>query len=239
MVEPQLPNSDPHANFPGFDRELPSFLSKLRDEAKGLTGAFDSERYQALCLQPCLAFIKAIGPKLAEADPPHQAEAEIGRSLRNFQDNAEPRSSSHRSFLHLAFWAGSKPMRSPTLHLILSAGGMGIGGGQWAFDPNELANYQAALNLPEAVADLVRAIETAKLGGCHLERPTLRQLPEGISLSGQARQLAHHTGLVVRNRNEGYPAEFFTRACIDLVAERLNTLLPLQKWIMGHVHQTP
>ena len=238
MGEPQLPNSVPHSNFPGFDRELPAFLSKLRDEGNGGTEAFDGERYQTLCLEPCLAFIKALGPKLTAAYPPHQAVAEAGKSLRNFRDNAEPQSSSHRSFLHLAFWAGSEPMRSPTLHLILSAGGMGIGGGKWAFDPYELANYQAALNDPKAVEDLVRAIETAKLGGCHLERPTLRQLPGGISVSGQARQLAHHTGLVVRNRNEGYHPDFFTPACIDLVAERLNTLLPLQQWIMGHVHQT-
>lgn len=227
---------DPIASFQGFAPALPDILSGLRNGEAMNDGQDGKSRYDLICVEPCLAFIKAIAPRLSTFDPAHLAVAELGQSFRNRQENAVSTSSSHLSYLHLVFWAGEAALVSPTLHLVLSAGGMGIGAGQWQFNANQLQRYQKALRNAVAVEELVEAIAVAKKGGCHLEKPQLKTSDIDGLLGVQARQLALHTGLVVRNRNEEYPTAFFSAECIDMITHRFGMLLPLQKWLMKNVY---
>lgn len=223
--------------FPGFELTLPEFLAQLREIASEDWLEQHKEQYDSQCIQPCLNFIRAMAAKVAGFDPPHIAVPVPGGSLRNRKVDVANTSGSHTSFLHLVFWAGDEALISPSLHIILSSGGLGFGAGQWQFDEAQLTRYHKALGNELAVTELVHAIENAKQGGCHLEKPQLKIVPNELSLSGHARQLSLHTGLVVRNRNEDYDPQMFTPSCVEWVCERLQHLVPLQKWLMQNVYE--
>lgn len=225
-------------SFGGFDPALPDILAALRERQAGDLNNCPDSRYEQICVKASLEFIGVLRARLAQCDPAHKAIAEIGKSFRNRQDNAYAGSAAHLSYLHMVFWAGNEALKSPTLHLVLSAGGLGVGAGQWQFDQAQLGRYRHAL-LNEAIVDeLVAAIKTAKQSGCHLEKPQLKKSPFDVSVSGEARQLSLHTGLVVRNRNESYRPEMFTPDCVDMIVDRLSALFPFQKWLMKNVYET-
>jgi uncharacterized protein (DUF2461 family) len=225
------------SEFSGFEPTLPEFLAQLRENASENWLEQHQAQYDSQCTQPCLNFVRAMTAKVAAFDPPHIAVPVLGGSLRNRKADVVNTSGSHASFLHLVFWAGDEALISPSLHLILSSGGLGFGAGQWQFNQAQLMRYHKALCNEFAVTELVHAIENAKQGGCHLEKPQLKIIPSELSLSGHAKQLSLHTGLVVRNRNEDYHPQMFMPSCVDWVCERLQHLVPLQKWLMQNVYE--
>jgi len=229
-------------DFAGFSRQMPEFLSELKRNNEKPWFEANRERLDALCVEPSLAFIKAMAGRVEAFDPPHRAEAKTNGSLRRiYRDTRFSKDKTpYHTFLHLIFWAGSHPMRSPGLHVVLSPGGFGIGAGHWGFDPKQLARYRNAIGVATQVTALDKAIAKAKDAGCHLERPALKRVPKGFDpdrYTGTAESHIRQKGLVVRNRNEDYDEAMFDRRCCDTIEKRMRHLLPLEKWLVENVYQ--
>lgn len=223
--------------FAGFPEAMPGFLHELK--ANNERAWFESHRdeFDRLCLQPCLSFIESVADATAAFDPPHKAQAKTNGSLRRIhRDTRFSRDKTpYHPYLHLIFWCGDHPNRSPGLHLVFSPGGFGMGAGQWALSPEELDRYRQAVCDNDIAGELRRALEVAAAAGCHLEKPALKRVPRGFEADPENEMLIRQKGIVVRNRNEDYPDGFFDERCSDVVLARLRQLLPVQKWLMEHV----
>jgi uncharacterized protein (TIGR02453 family) len=229
------------SKFDGFSRQMPGFLSDLKLNNEKPWFEANKARFEALCVEPCLGFIDAMAERVAQFDPPHHAEAKTNGSLRRiYRDTRFSKDKTpYHTFLHMIFWTGSHPMRSPGLHVVLSPGGFGIGAGHWGFDAKQLARYRKAIGNVSGVAALDAAIDKAKKTGCHLEQPALKRIPKDLDpekFTGSAESHIRQKGLVVRNRNEDYDEAMFDGRCVEHVVKRIGHLLPLQKWLVQNVY---
>ncbi|MCP4184933.1 MAG: DUF2461 domain-containing protein, partial [Hyphomicrobiales bacterium] len=84
--------------------------------------------FQNIVVEPALQFIAAMQPIVSEFDPPLKAEARLNGSLRRihrdvrFSKDKTP----YNPRLHIIFWAGCHPNRSPACHIVLSAKHLGV-----------------------------------------------------------------------------------------------------------------
>lgn len=223
--------------FEGIPKSLPGFLAELAGNNNRDWFEENRDRYDTLAAEPCLALIDVLAPRFAAMDPPHKAVAKVNQSLRRihrdtrFSKDKTP----YYTYLHLIFWAGDHPMRSPGLHVIFSPGGLGLGAGFWSFDKAQLERYRAAIGDDGKRKGLEDALEAAKATGCHLEAPALKRVPAGLEMPEGAEKLARQKGIVVRNRNEAYDDAIFTLDCTSYLTGRLENLLGIDRWLMRHV----
>ena len=158
------------AAFDGFPRETIAFLTDLG--ANNEKAWFEAHRagYERCFVDPALALVEALAPVAATLTPPHKAEARLNGSLRRihrdvrFSKDKTP----YNPQIHLIFWTGSHPNRSAGIHLVLGPQGLGYGAGHWAFEPDALARYRAALGDPEKRHALEDALRKAAAVGCTL-----------------------------------------------------------------------
>lgn len=223
--------------FNGIAKSLPEFLGELADNNNREWFEGNRTRYETLAAEPCLALIEELAPRLAAMDPPHQAVAKVNKSLRRiYRDTRFSKDKTpYHTYLHLIFWAGEHPLRSPGLHLVLSPGGLGLGAGLWAFDKAPLTRYRAAIADKSKRDGLEDALRSAEETGCHLEAPALKRVPAGLDVPEAAEKLARQKGIVVRNRNEVYDDAVFTPDCADYLIGRLEKLAGIDRWLMQHV----
>ena len=216
---------------------MPVFLQELKNNNERGWFEANRKRFETVCLEPCLSFIDSAADRVEAFQPPHKAAAKVNGSLRRvYRDTRFSKDKTpFHGFLHLIFWTGSHPNRSPGLHLVFSPGGLGIGSGQWQFSADELQRYRQALQNEQNCAVLLDAINQAKEAGCHLEAPALKRVPKDCVANESNEKLLMQKGIVVRNRNEDYPDGFFDERCVSVLMERLEKLLPLQKWLVDHV----
>ena len=223
--------------FKGIPKSLPGFLAELADNNNRDWFEENRSRYETLAAEPCLALIEELAPKLAAMQPPHKAVAKVNQSLRRiYRDTRFSKDKTpYYTYLHLIFWAGDHPMRSPGLHVIFSPGGLGLGAGYWSFEKAQLASYRTAIADGDKRKRLEDALEVAKDAGCHLESPALKRPPAGLDVPMAAERLARQKGIVVRNRNEAYDDAIFTPDCADYLTGRLENLLGIDRWLMANV----
>ena len=223
--------------FNGIAKSLPEFLGELADNNNREWFEENRTRYETLAAEPCLALIAALEPVLAAMNPPHSSVAKVNKSLRRiYRDTRFSKDKTpYYTYLHLIFWAGDHPMRSPGLHVIFSPGGLGLGAGFWSFDKAQLARYRAAICDDGKRAGLEDALQSAKETGCHLEAPALKRVPAGLDVPEAEEKLARQKGIVVRNRNEAYDDAVFTPDCADYLIGRLEKLAGINRWLMQHV----
>ena len=223
--------------FKGIPKSLPGFLAELADNNNRDWFEENRSRYETLAAEPCLALIEELAPKLAAMHPPHKAVAKVNQSLRRiYRDTRFSKDKTpYYTYLHLIFWAGDHPMRSPGLHVIFSPGGLGLGAGYWSFEKAQLASYRTAIADGDKRKRLEDALEAAKKTGCHLESPALKRPPAGLDVPMAAERLARQKGIVVRNRNEAYDDAIFTADCAGYLAGRLEKLASVERWLMDHV----
>ena len=135
--------------FKGIPKSLPGFLAELADNNNRDWFEENRSRYETLAAEPCLALIEELAPKLAAMQPPHKAVAKVNQSLRRiYRDTRFSKDKTpYYTYLHLIFWAGDHPMRSPGLHVIFSPGGLGLGAGYWSFEKAQPSSYRRGLRM--------------------------------------------------------------------------------------------
>ncbi len=191
------------------------------------------DRYDAHWKSAALTFIEAIKPRMEALDPPLKAEARLNGSLRRI--NRDVRFSKDKSpynaSLHLIFWAGDHPNRSPGMHVVLHPDGVGYGTGLYGLVPEQLARYRDMVVDPVEQKGLFAALDAAETIGCTLGEPDLARLPKGYEGGGRVADLLRHKSIVARTHGTGAkPHVMIGEGSIDWVMVQTQVLMPLIRW---------
>ena len=216
-----------------FTKATFQFLSDL--EANNSKDWFDAnrDRYETLWKEAALDFIATVSDRMAALQPSLQAVPKLNGSLRRI--NRDVRFSKDKSpysgRLHMVFWAGDHPNRSPGMHIVLNPGGVGYGAGQWAFEPSALATIRRRIAGKEGEA-LIGAIDLAGKVGCRMGEPDLARLPKGFDADGHRAELLRHKGFVVRTHDKDAPkSRMIGKGATDWALEVTEACLPFLRWL--------
>lgn len=137
------------SGFPGFPADLFQFLAEL-----GLNNEREwfeprKQRYEGSVLEPALAFIRAMAPRLREVSPAFVAiDERIGGSLmrvyrdvRFSKDKSPYKTNVGIQFRH----ATGKDVHAPGLYVHLEPGGCFLGVGLWHPEPDALASIRSRI----------------------------------------------------------------------------------------------
>ena len=197
---------------------------------------FDANRdnYEAYWKAPALDFIAAVAEGMARLDPPLQAAPRLNGSLRRI--NRDVRFSKDKSpynaRLHMIFWAGAHPNRSPGFHIVLDPDGVGHGSGMWGFEGAVLARYRERLMDPSDADALIAALDMAAGTGATLDEPALKTLPKGFAGDGRVGELLRQKGVVARTHDaRAAPATIIGAGGPDWALKLAETHAPLIRWL--------
>ncbi|MEL7344217.1 MAG: DUF2461 domain-containing protein [Pseudomonadota bacterium] len=210
------------------------FLSDLAAHNSKAWFQDNRDRYDAHWKAPAIAFINAIAPRMEALEPALKADPKINGSLRRI--NRDVRFSKDKSpytpALHLVFWAGDHPNRSPGVHLVLTPDGVGYGTGLYGLGPEMLKRFRDAVSDKVEQKALFKALDVAEADGCTLGDPDLARLPKGFDAEGRAAVLLRHKSIVARTHDAGAPPKSIQgTAGLDWAMARALAMLPLIRWL--------
>ncbi len=217
-----------------FTNRTFAYLKDL--EANNTKDWFEANRarYETDWKAAALDFIAGISGRMAALDPPLIAEPKLNGSLRRI--NRDVRFSKDKSpynpRLHLVFWTGGHPNRSPGMHFVLSSNGVGAGAGEWGIEPAALSSLRQRIVDDADGAALIAALERAETVGCRLGEPDLARLPKGFEAEGRRADLLRYKGFVARTHDNPAPkSRIIGQGAEDWVMETTETLMPLIRWL--------
>ena len=218
-------------SFSGFSRDLEGFLDDLQANNNREWFEANRDQYNTAFLDPAKAFVEAIAGQLDSLMPGLVAEPKINGSIRRL--NRDTRFSRdkrpYHDHMHMIFWRGAKANTSPGFHLVLRAGGGGIGAGQWGLSDSELAAYRDAVMTKAGAETLRHAIAEAEtMPGQQLDEAALKRVPKGFEGAPDP-DLLRYKGIVVRGDMPD-AAPLYGPDCVDHVMRYFHTMRPLVSW---------
>ena len=219
-----------------FTRETFDFLSALAAQNSKDWFEANRDRYEAHWKAPALEFIADISPKMARLNPPLMAEPRLNGSLRRI--NRDVRFSKDKSpynaRLHMIFWVGGHPNRSPGVHIVLNPDGVGYGAGQFGIEPAALARLRKRIVDSQDGDQLIKALDLAGEVGCRMGDPDLVRLPKGFEATGRRADVLRHKAIVARTFDGDAKADaIIGEAGRDWIIGIARALLPLVRWLDG------
>ena len=218
-----------------FSKATFAFLADLEANNDKTWFEANRARYELHWKEAALDFIADVSPDLARLDPPLLGEPKVNRSLRRI--NRDVRFSKDKSpynaRLHMIFWTGGHPNRSPGLHVVLNPDGVGYGAGQFGLEPAALKAIRGRIAGAEGDA-LIAALEAADKVRCHMGEPELARLPKGFEAEGRRAELLRHKAIVARTFEHVDPAgSVMGSAGKDWLLGKAEALMPLVRWLAG------
>ncbi|MEL7150405.1 MAG: DUF2461 domain-containing protein [Pseudomonadota bacterium] len=218
----------------GFTQDTFAYLEDL--EANNEKAWFEDNRtrYEQHWKEPALDFIADLSNRMAALSPSLRAEPKLNGSLRRI--NRDVRFSKDKSpysaRLHLVFWAGEHPNRSPGMHFVLSPDGVGYGAGQWSLPPDRLKALRARIMEEAEDNGLQAALDQAASVECRMGEPHLARVPKGYGAEGRKAELLRYKGFVARTHDKPSGAScMIGQNAADWVMEKTTALLPLIRWL--------
>ena len=223
--------------FSGFPRTMPAFFAELPVSARAEQGIGASEltAYRTVFENPANQFIEQFRPVFGALRPAHHSTSgACGSILAPFRCACGGNTLEYTApYGHVVFWTGTYPRVSPTLHMVFSAGGLGVGAGIQQFDETQSKVYRSALRDGRKADALLGALEKAEAAGCFIESRS-RFFTHSYAGGGlDPGKLADLEGLTVRSRGEEYTDVIFDDRCGSWLVDRLAPLLPLQAWLVA------
>ncbi|MEW7007470.1 DUF2461 domain-containing protein [Lentilitoribacter sp. EG35] len=220
----------------GFTKETFDFLTELKVNNTKEWFERNKARYEEHWVAAAVGFINAVSPMMEGLDPMHKTKAKINGSLRRIYRDVRfsKDKSPYDARLHMVFWTGDHPQRSPALHIVLHPDHVGYGAGEWGMSPEKLLICRNALRDPSRVEALNAAINQAGDVGCELNKEDLKRMPKGFEdVTGEtAMSLLKRKALVVRNMDKGISVDdFIGPDGMEKVQKVSQKLAPFNKWL--------
>lgn len=210
------------------------FLADLSENNSKDWFEANRDRYEEHWKSAALDFIADISGQMAALTPPLRAEPKLNGTLRRINRDVRfsKEKSPYNARLHLIFWAGSHPNRSPAVHFVLNPIGVGYGAGQFGFQPPQLAAVRKRIvNAADGDA-LIAALDAAEQVGCTMGAPDLARLPKGFVADGRRAELLRHKAMVARTYdNDAPPSAVIGPGATDWVMDTTQALMPLVRWL--------
>jgi uncharacterized protein (TIGR02453 family) len=221
--------------FAGFPREGLEFLEGLATDNS--REYFDAHRttYESELLAPAKDFVVALGGELrSRVSAGIRAEPRINGSILRI--NRDTRFSTdkrpYKEHVDFWFWESDAPSRErPGLFVRLRPATVTLGAGMHRFEPPVLAAYRAAV----ADEGTGRALEEALAAATGLRGATVgglayKRVPRGFAADHPRAELLRHDALYVSGEWK-LPRSASRAAFVGWVAERLERLAPVERWL--------
>ena len=220
--------------YTGVTDETFRYLRDLRDNNKRDWFESNRARYEDAFKQVGLELIDALAAKMAALSPPLRAEARINGSLRRI--NRDVRFSRDKSpynpRIHLTFWTGVHPNRSPGMHFVILPDGIGYGAGGWGYEGAELDAIRARISDPADRSTLLAAMNSARAIGCEFGEPELKNLPKGYEADHKWEHLLRRKSFVMRTRQDlPRPEWLATSGAVDKMIDLTRACMPFIGWL--------
>lgn len=218
-----------------FTSETFRFLADLEQNNEKAWFEANRSRYETHLKAPAFDLIAEISVPLSRMEPSLRAEPRLNGSLRRI--NRDTRFSKDKSpyspRLHMVFWHGDHPNRSPGMHFVLHPDGIGFGAGQWAIEPSRLAELRRKIIDPAGGTSLTTALAEAKAIGCEIGAPDLKRIPKGFDAQSPNADLLRYKGFVVRTRDQKEPgASVMGPNAGSWMLGQTRACLPLLRWLV-------
>ncbi|HVY37491.1 MAG TPA: DUF2461 domain-containing protein [Polyangia bacterium] len=219
--------------FPGFPKQTVRFVAGLRDNND--RAWFEAHRadYQQALLNPAVAFIQALAPRLRKIDPDIQVEPRVnGSILRINRDIRFAKDKSpYKDHLDLWFWTGErKGWESSGFFFRLSCDRLLLGAGMHQFTAVALPRYRAAVRDARRGAALTALVSRLRRAGYQVGTEAYKRLPPGVPADHPRAALLRHGGLHASWQGR-LPRELGTAAFVPFAARHFAALAPLHRWL--------
>jgi len=223
--------------FTGFPDETFRFLFELTGNNE--KAWFEAHRpdYERFYLQPALAFVSAIGPRLQkEVSPDLHYEAKIGGSM--FRINRDVRFSNDKSpykdHLDFWFWQGDRRgWHTPSCYIRLTAESVSVGSGIIHLHGEELAAYRNAVVHPVLGPELEKTVEAVNgVLGLEVGMETRKTVPRGFDKAHPRARFLKQEGVVAMSHASPPPAEVASPEFVDYCIERFVAAQPISEWLL-------
>jgi len=223
--------------FVGYSKNVPNFFKALDHNNNKDWFAANKPRFQDEIIEPSIQLIAELSGQLSTLSPPLKAEPKVNGSIRRiyrdirFSKDKTP----YHSYLHLVFWAGDHPNKSPGVHVTLGARGFGFGAGHWVFEGETLENFRLSV-LADGGDEIQTAIALVEKSGAVLGAPELKKLPRGYTTDTPGSSWLRYKGLVVKSLDNPYPDALFGAGAVDYIAQICRSMSPLNQYLMAYVY---
>jgi uncharacterized protein (TIGR02453 family) len=223
--------------FTGFGRGAQRFFGELAERNEREWFEANRGRYERELLEPAVAFVEALGPRLAKLfahlnfGTQRNGTGSIMRIHRDTRFGADK--SPYKLNLGIVFWIGpGKKVELPCCYLHIEEKSAFFYAGQHMFQKPILERYRTAAADSRSGAALGKALAaTAKVGLEIYEEPAFKRLPKGIAADHPRAKLLRHAGLGV---GEALPAKLLASAAlVDSCADAAKRAKPLVDWLVA------
>lgn len=219
--------------FGGFGPETFAFLGELTQHNDRDWFTANRARYEAHYLAPALAFIEAIGPRLAAELPGDvRFEPRVNGSL--FRINRDVRFSKdktpYKNHIDLWFWTGDKKgWETPGYFMRLLPERWAIGGGIHHLSKDGLEAYRSAVVDEAKGPTLERAV--ARVGAPYeVGLASRKSVPQGYDAAHPRARFLLYEGLVAVLEDE-LPPEAASAGFVDACVAHFKAVSPINEWL--------
>jgi len=217
--------------------EFRDFLSELRDNNNKTWFEENKPRYQEVVVTPLMELVGTLEGPLADLTPALRAEPKVNGSFRRiyrdvrFSKDKTP----YNTHVHLVFWAGNHPNRSPGVHVAFHPDGFGFGAGHWALDNEQLDRMRQQI-MSDGGDAISTAVDAVAPHGVVPTKAALARVPRGFDKDAEGAEWLKHKGLVVRNELVPFTKELETLdGATQLITGICKKMSPVNMYLMEHV----
>ncbi|HEX5369461.1 MAG TPA: DUF2461 domain-containing protein [Dehalococcoidia bacterium] len=228
--------------FDGFAVETFRFLEQLT--LHNDKSWFEAHRgdYQAFYLQPALAFIEALGPRLAELPGDIEYEARVNGSL--FRINRDIRFSAdktpYKNHIDMWFWQGErKGWDSPGYFMRLLPDEIILGAGMHRLDKAGLVAFRNAVIAEKSGAALEQALARVTDAGPYaIGGEARKRVPKGYDAFHPRARLLLLEGLSATLETP-LPTEATSAEFVEYCLDHFRNLSPINQWLSETLEVRP
>ncbi len=223
--------------FSGFPRDALRFFSAIKKNNDRTWFEAQKKNYQASVLATAEAFVSILGPRLRTLskdlrfDPRTNGTGSVKRIYRDTRFSKDK--SPYKTYLGILFWQGPRKAKkeNPGFLFHLDEKGARIFAGLYAFPPDVLKAYRAALLDKRLGKELVFAMESiGKKRGYELGGPHYKRVPQGYDANHPRAELLRHNNLyAISPRIE--PATVMSPKLLDACFKQCRDMAPLVSWL--------
>ena len=226
------------SSFGGFPKGTAKFLRALSKNNE--KAWFDPHRgdYQASYVEPALAFVEAIGPRLQKISSSISYQPKINGSL--FRINRDVRFAKdkrpYKDHIDLWFWHGNKRgWASPGFFFRLLSDRLILGAGMHRFEKPQLEKFRRAVVDTRAGKALAKTVDQIrKAGSYEIGGATRKSVPRGFDAEHERAEFLLHEGLFATFESEpGGISE--TPGFVDFCENHFRAMWPISRWILDEV----
>lgn len=217
--------------------EFRAFLQELKQNNNREWFEANKTRFQNEVVKLCLELIGTVDGAVFQLNPALRAEPKINGSLRRiYRDTRFSKDKTpYHTHVHLIFWTGGHPNKSPAVHVVFNADSFGYGAGHWALDKEQLDRMRQQIASDEGAA-VSKAVDAVCQHGVVLDPPALARVPRGFDKDVEYAEWLKQKALVVKSGNVPYPKALENLDdAANLIVGICEKMSPLNRYLVDHV----